>query len=336
MTLALAYTRYKYSLKKPIRVFDQLLYEREGLYLHIITADGNEGVSDTAPLPGLSNETLADVISILDLNPTLPYSISSLDDLFSTSPTPSHFPNVLQFAIDMALLVCFSNSKTLSLRDFLGIQSTSLRCNGLVQGTIDNMKQAVNQLVKQGYDTIKLKVGRRSLQEDIDFFNDMNSSYPHIQWRLDANQTWSLNEAISFTKQVHTDKIEYMEDPCASDEDYEQFYVHTGLPYAMDIHAPIPISSKPGLKAIIIKPTQFGRLSLLHGFIQTCKSEGLDIIFSSSYESPLGLQHIAHLAAYFSPDKCHGLSTSDIFAGEEISPPIMPLVSEHEMISHYD
>jgi O-succinylbenzoate synthase len=133
--------------------------------------------------------------------------------------------------------------------------------------------------------------------------------------RIDLNSQWELTKTIEFCSHFKPEDFIYIEDPVSLFTDLEKFYDQTGIPYALDeylSHHPLErILSLPGLTHLIIKPT-------LHGGLTRCKaiqkaSNNKTLIFSSAYETPIGLAHIARIAASLSPKQSHGLATESIF-----------------------
>lgn len=133
---------------------------------------------------------------------------------------------------------------------------------------------------KMGFPTVKLKLGHLTVPEAIDFVKSKKGAL-----RLDCNRKWTLNQAIEFTTYFKSTDFLYMEDPT---EDLVAFSKATGFPVAIDGLLPSNWREIPTLKAIVIKPT-------IVGYIPDVPPH-LDLILSSSYESGLGLLHIANLA----------------------------------------
>ncbi len=148
---------------------------------------------------------------------------------------------------------------------------------------------------KPNFSTVKLKLGHLSLDEALSL---VKQHYKNHRLRLDFNRKWSLEQALSFAKHFQPDDFEYLEEPTS---DLLTFSKQTHFPIAIDeSFFDSPWEQIPSLKAIVVKPTLHGALPKTH----------LPIVLSSSYESGLGLLHIARLANCSFPI---GLDTYDAF-----------------------
>ena len=63
------------------------------------------------------------------------------------------------------------------------------------------------------HQTVKIKLGRQSLEKDIEWFQHLQRHHPHVQWRLDCNRQWTVNQLRSFWQICDPHTIEYIEDP---------------------------------------------------------------------------------------------------------------------------
>ena len=61
--------------------------------------------------------------------------------------------------------------------------------------------------------TIKIKLGRQSLDKDIEWFTRLQHDHPQVQWRLDCNKQWTLDQLRYFWTCCDPLTIEYIEDP---------------------------------------------------------------------------------------------------------------------------
>ena len=129
---------------------------------------------------------------------------------------------------------------------------------------------------------------------------------PDQSLRLDANQAWSLGDAVRFGRGCRGIDIAYIEEPVADPNECESFFEQTGLPYAFDetvIEKRIPNS--PNLAALVVKPTLIGGVQK----IKSLRRFGVPLVFSSAFESHVGLGAIARLGSEISPGMPMGLET---------------------------
>jgi O-succinylbenzoate synthase len=157
---------------------------------------------------------------------------------------------------------------------------------------------------KPGCTTLKLKLGHLEVGEAVDLVKQYVGKY---RLRLDCNRKWTLPEALHFASHFHSSDFEYLEEPVNTYADLVEFSIRTQFPIAVDEslreHSCTDI---PTLKAAVIKPTLWGYIP----------SIPVPIVLSSSYESSLGILHIARLAK---SEIAQGLDT---FTPDFINPPI--------------
>lgn len=135
---------------------------------------------------------------------------------------------------------------------------------------------------KKGFPTVKLKLGHLSIPDAVHLVKE------HLgqTLRLDCNKAWSLEQALEFASHFKPADFDYMEEPVHSQ--LIEFSKKTKFPIALDESIHTDWSQIPTLKTIVVKPT-------IVGFIPKIPLK-YNLVLSSSYESGLGLIHIANLA----------------------------------------
>ncbi len=152
--------------------------------------------------------------------------------------------------------------------------------------------------------TLKLKLGHLTVHQAIELVHQYVGKY---RLRLDCNRAWSLSQAIFFTTHFAKSDFEYLEEPVQTYSDLVAFSNITEFPVAVDETLREEKNIRlPTLKAAIIKPTLWGEIPNLD----------IPIILSSSYESSVGIIHIANLVKNTLPQ---GLDT---FSTDFLNPPI--------------
>jgi len=139
---------------------------------------------------------------------------------------------------------------------------------------------------KPNFSTVKLKLGHLSLPGAI----ALTKSYiKNHRLRLDCNRAWTLDQALEFASHFHPSDFAYLEEPLRTFPDLVRFSQITQFPIAVDESLlDSPWQEIPTLKAVVVKPT-------VVGFIPSIPPH-LDLVLSSSYETGLGLLHIARLS----------------------------------------
>lgn len=255
--------QYRVPLHEPLRLKQGLYAEREGLIL--ASADGQYG--EVAPFPGLSHENLADCLTALadpDLTPppALAWGLQMLKHPLTPLPEP-----------------------------------VSLPVNALLTGTDTGQLLAqAEALTQEGYQYFKLKVGLGSLEQDLIRVCELLKR--GLKLRLDANRSWDLDTARYFIKQLPDEAgtgIDYLEEPLSDPALYSQFRAE--CPYRLALDETLAQGSDPKLESMadvfVLKPMLLGpeRVQEL-----IADAQGRALVFSSVFESGLGLRYLALLS----------------------------------------
>jgi O-succinylbenzoate synthase len=159
--------------------------------------------------------------------------------------------------------------------------------------------------------TAKLKLGHLSVEKAIDLVRSYVQKY---RLRLDFNKQWSLSNALEFAAAFSKDDFDYLEEPVQTFQELIEFSKQTQFPIAIDESIHLNWNQIPSLKAIVVKPTLLGKIPKVLPHLQ--------LILSSSYESGIGLLHIARLALEMNLTEPMGLDTYTIFQNDFLSTPI--------------
>ena len=303
---------------------------RKGVIIYIQDSLGHSGIGEISPFPSVHQETLAEAIQQLQMifHSSLSRIVTTPFDLFENSSlfdSLDLYPSV-QFGLEMVRF-SFTNSQfgQYYTQHSISKRSNSLRLNGLVTGNLKALPQELEYFRQHPHSAIKLKVGRLSLEEDVARVEKIRMILGQkIELRLDANQSWSWEEALEFANKTRSLAITYVEEPLQQKQRLVNFFQETGIFYAWDesIRSHQPEFDKPeGLAAIIIKPSQFGCAWRSLAWVQYAQQIGIEAVFSSAFESGLGLTWIAFLAANFlNYDTTLGLDTYRWFPQDIIEP----------------
>jgi O-succinylbenzoate synthase len=276
--------RYRLPLAQPVRSGEQTLTVREGLLIRR-TDEHGEAWGEAAPLPGYSDETLPNVIEAArgqdwDRFACLQFAHASLD-----LPHP-------RGTIPVAALL-----------------SDRHAADG------DRMAD-ISQLP---HSAVKLKVARGPLEKELELVKSLLQHLrPDQRLRLDANRGWTFDQALHFGNAVADERIEFLEEPTASPDEFERLWHATHLPYALDetLRRPLDLSRFPHAAAWVVKPTLLGGPKQLKRFLDG----PTPCIFSAAFESGIGIWNIARLAQTYSSTRPAGLDTYRALSEDVLQP----------------
>jgi O-succinylbenzoate synthase len=172
-------------------------------------------------------------------------------------------------------------------------------------GLVSTLEEA-HQATAKGIQVLKVKVGLLTPSQARIFVTQIQRECG-VYLRIDVNRKWDLYEARQFLDGVDLTKIEYIEEPLKDPRDLSSL---CPAPLALDESLQNPsLWEHPDVTTFVLKPTMLGeKLIPLLSFKKK-------LIFSSSFESAIGLLHIAHLQARFAPEHAVGLDTFKYFMG---------------------
>ena len=313
--------RYRIPLTHPLQLGDETIHHRRGVLMVLADDEGHTGWGEAAPLPAFSSETLRDV------ERQAPVLRSSLlrhrlaDEGFSlrgpTLPLLNRLalPAALRFGVEEALCHLQAQRHSIPLpRLFTEKPHETVYLNDLVMGPLEEAEQQTRQAARAGYRAVKLKVGRRPLDQEIELVRRLRHVLPSsATLRLDANRAWTLAEARAFDRGIEGCSVEYLEEPLADPSLLPAFAAEAAVPIALDESAldvaPGDISRHGYAAAIVLKPTLLGGLQRSLRFIEEAAAVGVDPVISAAYESGVGLTGLVALAACLPSPTPVGLTT---------------------------
>jgi o-succinylbenzoate synthase len=305
--------RYTLPLSRPLKAGSTSFDTRSGYIVRVADDAGHVGLGDVAPLPGVSRESFEQALeaTINLCRGVWLGDAAHLDAIVrSFEETPSA-PTGFFMAQDMLL----AQIDGVTLAEHLGGQSRdAVSVNALLdwdEGTADAELQRVHDA---GYGTVKLKVGRAAIDEDVRRVHAVRDALGgDITLRLDANQSWDMDAALRFATGVRDCAIEYIEEPLQDPAHIGDFAGDTGLAVALDesvayhIHRIGTLQRTQGVSAVVLKPTLVGGLANVVEFAREAHLLGITPVVSACYESGVGIAGLAHLAA--------ALTVEDVPAG---------------------
>jgi o-succinylbenzoate synthase len=335
---------FKIPFLKPFTFAGNSILERSGFYLTLKTSDGLSAQGESAPLEGMSQETIRRTKH--DLGETHSYLKEfkiplQKDELLDVLRHDPHILNVcasVRFAIESALLMLASKAANKSLVEFLEGNLKDVQTAALLQGTHQEVIADFKLFSSQGVKVFKLKVGDRNIALDVKKINDIRTLLSDESYlRLDGNRIWNFKEACIFAQLAGNQKIDFIEEPINDVTQLDAFYQQTRMRVALDetlsvvrsgIRAPgrcsSPLAEHEGVIAYVLKPMILGLIPCLD-WIEEAKLLKRKAIISSAFESPVGFKVLANLACL--SGQIAGLGTERWFRN------VKPIVGEDGTIN---
>lgn len=304
-----SYQTYQRSFQQPLQTRYGRWSVRRGLIVTLEDDAGNIGQGEIAPLSWFGSETWDQA---QDYCQQLPRQLSDAH-IWSI---PEHYP-ACQFGLGSAW-----EALTHSL--------VSAPVHPNICGLLPTGRPALaaaSQLWKQGYRTLKWKIGVDALEQEQAIFQQLIGALPpQTLLRLDANGGLTYESACSWLQlcdQVtETLTIEYLEQPLPPEQFTamvslsQQFQTPLALDESVATLAQLQQCVQGGWNGIfVIKPAICG---YPHRLRQFCQAHAIDAVFSSVFESELGRQACLRLAAELSnPQRAIGFGVRHWLSSDE-------------------
>jgi o-succinylbenzoate synthase len=300
--------RYGLSLTAPLVIGHCELRCRDGIIIRLADEDFHYGYGEVSPLPGLHNEDLhSALMQWRDLSPELvgqglSQSLRALDNGFECRWGNRQLLPSLRYGLEMAVLNLLACQQSISLAGLLAPSyPQSLAISGLVMDNKDVESQLL-EMRSRDFATVKLKVGRRSLRDDITIVRTARRLLgEEVTLRLDGNRRWDFETAVRFARAVTDCTIEYIEEPLSNPIRLAEFCAFTGMAAALDESLvgqdPEQMVLPQGVESLILKPAILGGLERTKGWISRTRDLKIKPIISSTFESGVGLATLVQVAA---------------------------------------
>lgn len=275
-------------------------------------ADGAIGLGEAAPFPAVSGETQAGVFATAEVaraalvgQDAWRYRHISelLWDLCPDVPTAVA-------GVEIALFDALAHSRKLSLLDWFGRAQLDLRTDITIPTSSagDPVEAAVNaarRAVRDGFDALKLKVGKDPLDVEVRRVLAIAAAAPQARLLLDANAGYTAAEALALLAGLDSirSRIETFEQPVARD-DWE------GL-LEVQREGKVPVCADESLRssedlrklARLGGPSAINIKTAKHGFLrawelaQAARTLGFRLMIGGMVETELAMSASACLAA---------------------------------------
>lgn len=302
--------RQEFRLREPYTIAYESIDRCVNLFLEMETDTGLIGRGCAAPDLPVTGETPESVLAVFDriLEPIMknedPFRYARVmdtlkEELLKVGPGSS----ALAMA-DMALYDIMAQKAGVPLYQLLGGYRDSIATSvtiGILP-VVESVNKA-RDLKRQGFRILKIK-GGRSVEEDIDRILKIRRAVGQdTELRFDANQGYSVEEAVHFIKQTATAAIELLEQPTDSNNEalLKQVSQRISVPVMADeslmtLKDVFRLTRHDSTDMINIKLMKTGGIHEALHINSVAKAAGVEAMIGCMDESALGIAAGLHFA----------------------------------------
>jgi L-Ala-D/L-Glu epimerase len=311
---------YRLPFARPFASALGVLHERRGFWLVATDDEGRTGFGEVAPLPEYGTETFDHAAERIAAYA----GAGRIHEYRPGAPSASADPPAVQAGIELAFLDLEAQRRGVRICDLLagdgaGEPRSEVTCNALLRE--DDPAALAGEAaaaVAAGYETVKVKIGRRPLDQDLPRVGAIRERVgPAIRIRADANGSWDVETAVRALADLERFDLEYVEQPVT--RELAAVRKRSRVRIAADesvisTAAAFDLILERSVDVVVLKPMAIGGLRKAARLARLAREKGIDVVVTSCLDSAVGVGGALHLAAVLpaSGPAC-GLATLDLF-----------------------
>ncbi len=300
-----------YSVKlryhEPFRIAPSTSFESNNVVVKIITDSEIMGIGESSPSKRVTHETPQTVLEALDkIAPHLigmdPLRIEQIIDLMDqmVAENPS-----AKAVMDLALHDIMGKTAETPLFKLLGgFREAVLTDLTLSIKKPEDMAEDAVRAVRRGFKALKVKVGVDP-KEDFERVREIREAVgADIAIRIDANEGWTVNQAIEILKRLERFDIEFAEQPVLAEDikGLAEIRRNTSIPVMADesVHSPedaLNLVSENAVDLINIKLMKSGGIHKARKIAAIAEAAKVPCMIGCMGESNIGITAGVQLAA---------------------------------------
>jgi L-alanine-DL-glutamate epimerase-like enolase superfamily enzyme len=313
---------YSLPFERPYVTARGRLERREMVLVRLRTDVGPVGLGEAVPLSLRGGASLEATVRELreSVAPAVVGSDPERGASAAASPVASGLSAPAAAAIEVALLDLAAKLEEIPLWRLLGAGSAQpVECNAtLVAGPPNAVGSEAERWLERGFSTFKLKVG---VQGDVGQVEAVRATAgPRVRIRVDANGSWSPEEAVMRLTAMERYGLELAEQPAADLEGLAAVRSQTAVPIAADesVASPEDASRAVDAGACQLATAKLVKVGGVHPTRRIAAR--LPVYLSSALDGPVGIAAAAHAVQALRDERvlapvAHGLATQLLFDG---------------------
>lgn len=312
---------YRFSIPmEPFSIATGTMDFAQNIFISVYTDAGIVGVGESSAFPMIVGETQETMLKMAQdfakiwkgKNPL------AIEERLAELHAFAAFNFTCKSAFDMALYDIAAKKANLPLYQFLGGELRNALTDitvGIDEPSI--MAAKAKDFVKSGASIVKIKLGKK-LEDDIERVAKIREAVGNnVQLRLDANQGWTFDQAVSALTQMEKYDIEFCEQPMRTwfDDELPELVRHSPIKIMADEscynhHDARRLIKNKACDSINIKLAKSGGINEALKIYETATNNNIPCMIGGMLESRLAATACLHFALackqinYFDLDTC--------------------------------
>jgi o-succinylbenzoate synthase len=295
---------FSLELARPLSTASGTIDARSGFLI-----DREGGLGEATPLPGWT-ESIEDCDEALQKAADAPdwdAALAACDD----APAARH-------GVSLARLDASAKAAGRSLARELGDDPVdSVPVNATVGDCdVEDTQDAVEAAAAAGFETVKVKVGARPVEEDVERLWAARDA-ADVALRADANGAWSAKQTRQVAEDLADAGLEYLEQPLSAST-LDGYRGIDGVDVALD-EALVTHDLDDVLDVadyVVLKPMALGGVDRARDAALQAREAGVEPVFSTTIDAAVARVAAVHLAASVPDVPACGLATADLLADD--------------------
>ena len=287
---------------------------REGAIIELFTSRNDiVGIGEIAPFPDFGgcnlDESLAAFPPLVNelRGKTIDESLEYLQALLFSGELPAS----TICGMEIALLDALGKTRNCSISKFLNTQQFSMPHSHIPVNAVIGAQeiaatvQQARQMVEAGFSCLKIKMGNNDPIDEIERVKAVRTAIgPSIQLRLDANEGWTFEQALTILTACSDWHIQYVEQPLPAHDinGMRELQRAVSIPLAADeavrdLNSVRALLRSQAVQVLIIKPQLAGGLSASREILRLASQKNIRCVITCVFEAGIGLAALLHLVA---------------------------------------
>jgi o-succinylbenzoate synthase len=310
---------FSLSLARPLSTARGEITEREG-FLVRVEHDGETGLGEATPLPGWTESLEACRAALEAVDDGAPALA-----LAGMTGTPA-----ARHGLELALFDAAARARDEPLYRYLGGETTvgGVPVNATVgDGPPGETAREAREAVDDGYPAVKVKVGARALEADLERLRAVREACPGLELRADANGAWDRETARRALGGLARLDVAYVEQPLAAPDLAGHADLRGGrVGIALDeslAEASVDESLAAGAAdVLVLKPMALGGPGRARRAALRARKVGVEPVVTTTIDGSLARAAAVHVAASIPDIRACGLATASWLSADltEVDP----------------